>query len=198
MGLIYTQTKQDFVMLPSLSMDFDASRWDPLQDSDAATNCYSYALDAPELGIVNLGVDARKSIAQGTPQYYNWSVTLSEMQMHHLAESDGLERIQEHAFNPKKHHVVALFGGMVPPTEMEQGDFHFYRLDGDGSWSNQPFKRAPISRTSWQGETLSLNNLWQDYAHNKCAWNFVGYYKVPDKGMCIERTGKKELNLQIA
>ena len=197
MGLMYTQTTKQFALSPSLSMTFDKSRWDALQDTDSATNCYSYALNTPELGIINLGIEARKEIASGNPHFYNWQVTLSEIHMDHLAQSDGLERIHEHGHDPNKHHIVALFGGLIPPAEVDQGDFHFYRLDGDGSWSNQPYKRAPITKQTWNGETLTLQNVWQDYAHNKCAWRFVGYYKIPDRGMAIEKHEKKELSFSL-
>jgi hypothetical protein len=179
------------IVTPSLSMRFNAQEWNA-PDIVRGTNCYTYALNAPQLGPRNIGCAANTDRA--------WELMLSADFgdvdcLRQLARDDGLlpmERLSQ--FNPARNHVIAVFGGRYR-DETEDGfhtDFHCMRMDGDGTWSEKPGDDPAINRGG-RNEVLKIGRLQRHFINSSRAVGediiesiFAGYFRVPESGMTFE------------
>lgn len=159
---------------PSLRMTFQPELWDQFT---SRANCYSYALNAPELGKQNLG--------GLTGEIDDW---LSEKTVRDIsfafnhAVKDGLIPVNdEEQLDPDINHIIAVFVG-VCSWRWSIYDFHFFRLDEDRNWSHKPGATA-IQKINCNGKAECRELLQHIYSQNKVLSNFVGYFKIPETGL---------------
>jgi len=150
------------------------------------SNCYSYALNRPDLGKLELG----ESFQNPTPINIPLKSTTEEY-FNALAVSDGLIPIAEEDIDPNTNHTMAIVG-----HTLEEGhllDFHLFRVDKDKKVSHFfPHKTKPSSSELQKGTPLTTKNLLGEYS-KYAATNpnidyavFAGFYQVPDKGLILQ------------
>ncbi len=93
---------------------------------------------------------------------------------HLYMERNGFRRVDQTAFIPSQNHVIAAFIDNAPYS-----DFHFVRLDGDGTWSHKGGSGGHPSKVTRTGNPpADIGTIGMPY-HS----TFVGYYKIPETGI---------------
>lgn len=93
-------------------------------------------------------------------------------------QRDGFEIIREHAFAPDKHHIAAY----------HTREAHFYRLDGDRTWSHKMGSSPAVRTDKCHRSITSLCNAV--YALNDGIADIINpedviYLRVPEQGMVM-------------
>jgi hypothetical protein len=115
---------------------------------------------------------------------------------------DGLKKLENSPGSipqPEQgHYLIALVvdnrsgkGFNQAGSLTQKSDFHFYRLDTDGTWSHKA-NNCNVSRIDASGQTI-LNPEFADRDYRKILINgiqfninyneFIGYFQVPNKGL---------------
>lgn len=154
------------ILRPKLLLRFNPHAWGD-EDVLSTTNCYSYALDEPELGPVQPGgLQQKRRIFEASPQKLDIALT----------KLDGLQRLSRQEALSGKFHTLALSIGRL--------GFHFYRHDVvDGTWSHKPGKQ-PITKFDDDKKEI----VDPERANVEAYDQFVGYYAVPTDGLIYEPT----------
>ena len=117
------------IVTPKLSMKFNPEPWNA-PDVIGQNNCLAYALDEFGLGwpflnfssVENLHLNRLRTLFQartGRPKDTTYYAMLFRLA--------GFERIRSHQYSPDKRHIIAF----------SHARDHYYRLDGDGTWSHK-------------------------------------------------------------
>lgn len=133
--------------------DFDPLAWARMAGQ---INCYSYALNSPEMGMsapgnvanrrgqkmAEFGINAR-DISREAPFGKFVEAVIG------AAKADGLEELASLDDVKDGHYPVALFVGNAGGN-----DFHWLRRDADGGWSHK-MGTAPVTRDDATGENIT-------------------------------------------
>lgn len=152
----YSRSSLQYVYVGAkLNMEFAAVANPPRPEMQLVSapkfNCYGYSLG------VNAWIE---------PGSLDIDETASRQKLTDAIESDGFFAVEKRPFNPRREHVIAAF------YSTELSEFHFARLDGDGTWSHASGVHAP-SRNDYTGkpiddiETADLEDF-----------KFAGYFLV--------------------
>lgn len=175
-----------FIVTPSLNMTFNNFA------ADGRAGCYAYALNNAAVEFNSLG-GLKDSLRISTHNARNFT---EPRVLRELARQDGLMPI-ESPFNPAEKHIIALFGALAErANDTEVGGHHFFRLDGDGTWSE---KQGPgkACNTDLQGHPLKTRGALHTYfrermSREESAQNgkllatvFAGYFEVPREGVIV-------------
>ncbi len=128
------------------------------------TNCYSYALGLPQLGIAVPG-----SLAS-FGQIYPYMFTAEHMRK--LMAEDGLIEIDHDALAQSNTQVIGL-------VIKEYLSGHFLKYHQDGTWSQQDGFGGQITNRD------CANQIITDLREANLGYYdaFIGYFKVPDTGL---------------
>lgn len=134
---------------------FDPERWN-VRGVQINTNCYAYALQAPEwLHVGDLSVCAR-------PRTVN--------RLFNRIVGDGLvPGPTGHAPDIEGYYQVAAVAGK---------GWHWYRKDADGFWSHKDGE-GPATNLDASGEKIT-HPLAADRGHY---WDYIGNFYVPNEGL---------------
>ncbi len=164
---------EDVVMLvPRLGLQFSAAAWKPVV---GMTNCYSYALTAAAHGQGAPGQllnppHFKTSVIAGR------DVTIEDLRG--LLDRDGLVRVSLEHITPAENHLVAV--------AYEPGmDYHFYRRDGDGTWSHKAGRCLP-SNIDGSGHLIASPEECDRGPYHA----FVGYFVVPNTGILYRKDNR--------
>lgn len=95
-------------------------------------NCYAYALDLPEHAAIHTPpgdeLDSPKKLAEAL-RADGWR----KLYRHTLRSPRRVRRV---ARQPG-HLIAAAFGRATVPNQLPRTDYHFYRLDSNGTWSHK-------------------------------------------------------------
>jgi len=164
---------------------------------DNISNCYGYAIGCEKVEAVNLG-----SLCSGNNQPQDNDKLLSVEGLQELLLRDGwlkLERIN--MIDAKNMHTIGVFG--FRPIGVDFNEFHCFRMDTDGTFSEKPGRGLKIRCGSYThpNTPLTADNLVEEY--NKHVANsvsdpvFSGFYQMPEEGLRIHpsnfRKGTPEL-----
>lgn len=152
----YSRSSLQYVYVGAkLNMEFAAVANPPQQEMRPAPspkyNCYGYSLG------VNAWVE---------PGSLDIDETASQQKLIDAIESDGFFAAEKRPFNPRREHVIAAF------YSAELGEFHFARLDGDGTWSHASGVHAP-SKNDYAGKPIE-NIETADFN----SFKFIAYFLV--------------------
>ena len=185
-----TNKKAPFLHLPQMPMCFEPEKWNH-PDIIRLTSCYTYALNCVEAGHKGFGtvgisqkfnLYACEEIEKQVREIQK-KMGFVEGSCHAMETLDGLERIRPHSFDPEKNHILAISFHLL----------HFYRLDGDGTWSHKPGLTKAV-RHDIKGNTIhSLKNAsltpWikraGDPPFDGEAVHKIVYFRVPPQGILI-------------
>ena len=138
------------------------------------TNCYSYALNDPNLGFAQVFDEAYPGVSILDLYYLNYTYTaINNMLMNDIrARGKGvsiLETVDSCCVNNGYRIAFAV-------TE-EFDDFHFYRQNKDGTWSHKIGARAVTNRDS-NGNIIYKPS--ESYVRNGVGdeYNIIGYFEI--------------------
>lgn len=145
-------------------------------------NCYSYAIAGAGKKVQTNPITCPGTAKSGGYEFTGQNITTSEV-LRACLERDGLQKISESTLSadgnpPEKggHYIIAAF--FTP-----QHDFHFYRQEPHGTWTNRD--NYLISDKDNDGEVITnpvhANRISQDSYST-----FAGYYYVPNEGIHLE------------
>lgn len=154
--------------------DFDPLAWARIA---AQVNCYTYALNSPEMGMSAPGNVANRRGQKMAEFGLNAKDITAEAPFNDFvravigaAGADGLEAIETLDDVKDGHYPVALYVGNAGGN-----DFHWLRQDSDGGWSHK-MGPDPVTRTDQTGENIT------DPKNAKFSfYQFAGLFQIPAK-----------------
>lgn len=151
--------------LPSLRMSFNQEAW--LRSRCCLeTNCYAYALNAPETGPAIPGFLKQEGYR------YITDFKINGPDIRKRLIQDGLRPIFEDEAQSGDCHAIAL-------VLSEGNDFHFYRRDNDtGLWSHKRGRRLP-ENTDEDGKPIEDPR----HASGLIYKEFGGFFAIPAEGI---------------
>ena len=141
------------------------------------TNCYAYALNSPKVGMGQIG-----GLAKKVESWLNYSTIENSDFISSLLVKDGLVPIENGLLDPNQHHVIAVCSGIRAEWGEVSFDYHFFRKDGDNSWS-QKQGTEEVSRIVIPQEASISDTLFKAYKTPMSRAFFVGFFEVPANGV---------------
>ena len=150
---------------------------------DNTSNCYGYAIGFQDINSINLG-----ALCSGDNEPQDNHKLLSAKGLQELLLRDGWLKV-ETVINAKTMHVIGVFG--FRPLGYDFNEFHCFRMDSDGTFSEKPGRGLAIRRGSYNDPDipLTIDNLTSEY--NRSVANsvsdpvFSGFYQMPKDGLKI-------------
>jgi hypothetical protein len=134
-------------------------------------NCYCYALNRYIGGYCQPGVASRNHTIQPDIMSCDWYVR-------GLIADGGVQVDRDTVYSkaPKGHYVA--LASKPAPGPSYKADYHFWRLDSDGSWANKP--GAYLPRRTYGEHNAKVTDV-EDVAVRGRYTDFCGYFEVvPD------------------
>lgn len=154
---------------PTQTPDYDPQAW-----SSWHQNCYTYALNIPEHGWGRPG-QLMRPYNERSALVWDYDVSKAISYFDTLLKQDGLVRIDDP--DPALYaHILFLCLYLDP--DIEDQDFHFYRLDSNGTWSHKEGQATP-SNQDYSGKII----LSPETCDHGARADLVGYYAVPPQGI---------------
>lgn len=135
---------------PKLSMSFQPEAWNG-QGTVREANCLAYSLDEPALGWPLLSSLRNTKELSGEKDFSGYRTKIRKntrisdairAKLHFTLA--GIEIIRPHTYTPAERHIFAYASG------------HFYRLDGDNTWSH---KNGDMPATNRDSKGHIIENL---------------------------------------
>jgi hypothetical protein len=134
------------------------------------TNCYCYALNRYIGGYCQPGAATLEHVVK--PEYF-----FCDWYKRGLIADGGVQVDRDTVYSkaPKGHYVALA---TEPPGLSYKADYHFWRLDSDGSWANKPGAHLP--RRTYGDNNAKITDV-EDVAVRGIYSEFCGYFEVfPD------------------
>lgn len=151
--------------LPSLRLSFNREAWHR-STFCTLTNCYAYALNAPETG------PAIPGFLKAEGYRYITDIKINGPELRKRLMDDGLRPVFEDEAMSGDCHAIAL-------VLSEGNDFHFYRRDHDtGHWSHKHGRRLPENLDEDGNPILNPR-----HASSLLYKEFGGFFALPAEGI---------------
>ncbi|MFK7838757.1 MAG: hypothetical protein AB8B83_00365 [Bdellovibrionales bacterium] len=170
-----TQYKRSQIKVkPTLAVKFNFQQDEKAAIIAGSTNCLSHALNRDDIGNTTPVDYARALMAISQRDNAAALKTLEKS-----LRTSGLVRILEHAADPTRSHVMAIFLNDTDNPRL-WGQFDAWRKNTNG-WSGKPGKYYP-RQEDFSGATFTS----PETADLGLFGHLVGYYKLQDKGAIVE------------